>query len=87
VFGGFFTKIIMGKTNSVLGKSVVHHLGYNVRMMVVPKADEKLKRTFKLHTGKFGIYAGKNKIEEVDSVADAMTKINKIVSEKKTIKK
>lgn len=77
----------MGKTNSALGKSVAHHLGYNVRMIVVPKADDKLKRTFKLHTGKFGIYAGKNKIEEVGSVPDAMAKINKIVSEKKTTKK
>lgn len=77
----------MGKTNSVLGKSVANHLGYNVRMMVVPKADEKLKRTFKLHTGKFGIYAGKNKVEEVGSVADAITKINKIVSDKSKAKK
>jgi hypothetical protein len=77
----------MGKTNSVLGKSVANHLGYNVRMMVAPKADEKLKRTFKLHTGKFGIYAGKNKVEEVGSVSDAIDKINKIVSDKKSTKK
>lgn len=77
----------MGKTNSVLGKSVANHLGYNVRMMVVPKADEKLKRTFKLHTGKYGIYAGKNKVEEVGSVADAITKINNIVSDKSKSKK
>jgi len=71
----------MGKTNSALGKSVANHLGYNVRMIVVAKADEKIKRTFKLHTGKFGIYAGKHKKEEASSIPQAIDIINKIVAE------
>ena len=71
----------MGKS-STLGKSVANHLGYNVRMMVTSKADDKTKRTFKLHNGKFGIYAGKNKIEEVSSKIEAIDRINVIVAEK-----
>jgi poly-beta-hydroxyalkanoate depolymerase len=74
----------MGKTNSALGKAVANQLGYTVRMMVTSKTDEKTKTTMKQHTGKFGVYAGKKYLEEVGSVTDAITKINKIVSEKKT---
>jgi len=77
----------MGKANSALGKSVANHLGYNVRMMVTSKTDDKTKTTMKQHTGKYGVYAGKNKLDEVGSVADAITKINKIISEKKPTKK
>lgn len=76
----------MGKTNSALGKSVASHLGYNIRMMVTPKADEKTKRTFKLHNGKFGVYAGKHKVEEASNIVDAVAKIDKIISEKKSKK-
>lgn len=72
----------MGKTNSMLGKSVANHLGYNVRMIVTSKTDEKTKKSLKLHTGKFGVYAGKKKIEEAGSVKDAIAKIDKIISEK-----
>ena len=73
----------MGKANSTLGIAVGKQLGYTIRMMVTSKADDKTKRTFKLHTGKFGVYAGKKIIEEVGSVKDAVAAINKIVSEKK----
>lgn len=73
----------MGKTTNTLGKAVDKQFGYTVRMMTTTKADDKTKRTFKLHNGKFGIYAGKKLIEEVGSVDDAIVKINKIVSEKK----
>lgn len=70
----------MGKTSNKLGKSVANHCGYTVRMMVGTKTDEKTKRTFKVHNGKFGIYAGKNLKEEVKSVPDAMEKIQKLAS-------
>lgn len=72
----------MGKTNSQLGKSVAHHQGYNVRMMVTKKTDDKTKRVFKLHNGSFGIYAGKNKVDEAFNIVDAVAKIDKIVSGK-----
>jgi len=73
----------MGRGNSTLGKAVEKQLGYTVRMMVDKKTDEKYKKTFKLHNGKFGVYAGKNKIEDANDIADAIDKIKKIVSQKK----
>lgn len=70
----------MGKSANKLGKPVANSLGYNVRMMVTGKTDEKTKKTIKQHTGKYGIYAGKTLIEEVKSVPDAMEKIKKLAS-------
>ena len=72
----------MGKNNSTLGKAVGNQLGYTVRMMVGTKTDDKTKRTHKIHNGKFGIYAGKNKIEEENNIPDAIDKIKKIVDQK-----
>jgi hypothetical protein len=71
----------MGKTNSILGKAVGNHLGYTVRMMVGTKTDEKTKKTYKVHNGKFGIYAGKNKVEEINKASDAPERVSKIVSQ------
>ena len=73
----------MGKTNSALGKSVANHLGYNVRMIVASKTDDKTKKTMKLHTGKFGIYAGKNKLQEADSIDSAIKLINGLFEKRK----
>lgn len=72
----------MGKPTKSLGRAVGNSLGYTIRMMVGTKTDEKTKVTHQIHNGKFGIYAGKNKVEEVDSVPKAMERIGKIVSEK-----
>lgn len=71
----------MGKKNNALGKAVDNQQGYTVRMMVGTKTDEKTKKTYKIHNGKFGIYAGKNKIDEVDDIDEALIRINKLVSE------
>jgi hypothetical protein len=77
----------MGKTNAALGKSVENHLGYNVRMMVTGKADEKTKKTVKIHNGKFGIYAGKKLIQEITKQSEAKERIEKIVSDKSIARK
>jgi hypothetical protein len=71
----------MGKATKALGKSVGNSLGYTVRMMVGTKTDEKTKVTHKIHNGKFGIYAGKNKIDEANDIDDAVSKINKLVAQ------
>lgn len=70
----------MGKSANKLGKAVAHSLGYTVRMIVTGKTDEKTKKTFKVHTGKYGIYAGKNLKEETKNIPDAMERIKKIVT-------
>jgi len=66
----------MGKSTNNIGKPVGNSLGYTIRMMVTGKTDEKTKKTTKLHTGKFGVYAGKKLIEEVKTIADGMDVIN-----------
>jgi len=76
----------MGKMNSQLGKSVAHHMGYNVRQMVTKKTNDKIKQTVKPHTGMYGIYAGKNKVDEAKNIVDAVAKIDKIIAEKKAKK-
>lgn len=76
----------MGKSTNQLGKAVANHLGYTVRMMCSTKTDDKTKKTIKQHNGKFGIYAGKNKIEEAANVDTAMKVIEKIVSDKSSKK-
>jgi hypothetical protein len=48
--------------------------------MCSTKTDDKTKKTIKQHNGKFGIYAGKNKIDEVKTVDEAIERINKKVS-------
>jgi len=68
----------MGKSANKLGKAVGNSLGYTIRMIVTGKTDEKTKKTLKAHTGKYGIYAGKNLKEEVQSISDAMEKIKKM---------
>ena len=74
----------MGKVKSNrLGKAIGQHLGYTIRHMVNSKTDEKTKRTFQLHNGKFGIYAGKQKVDEVPSKSEALVRINAIVQQKK----
>ena len=74
----------MGKIkNTNLGKAVGKHFGYTIRHIVTSKTDEKTKKTFKLHNGKFGIYAGKEKVDEVGSKSEALVRINTIVRERK----
>lgn len=48
----------MGKKTK-LGKIVLNHKGYSIRHITKSKTDEKTKKVTQLHTGKFGIYAGK----------------------------
>ena len=70
----------MGKNAKNLGKAVGNSLGYTIRMIVTGKTNDKTKKTDKVHTGKYGIYAGKKLKEEVKSVPDAMERISKIVN-------
>lgn len=72
----------MGKNAKNLGKAVGNSMGYTIRMIVTGKANDKTKKTDKVHTGKYGIYAGKNIIPqgEVNSVADGMERISKMVN-------
>ena len=70
----------MGKNRAKLGASVGKSFGYSIRMMVGQKSDEKTKKTYKVHNGKYGIYAGKNLKEEVKSIVDAMDKIKTLVN-------
>ena len=70
----------MGKSTNKLGKAVGNSLGYTIRMMVTGKTNEKTKKTLKLHTGKYGVYSGKRLKEEVNSIPDALAKIQTIVS-------
>lgn len=72
----------MGKSANKLGKAVGNSFGYTIRMIVTGKTDEKTKKTFKVHTGKYGIYAGKNLKEETTTIPDAMERIKKIVDKK-----
>lgn len=74
----------MGKSTNKLGKSVGNHLGYTIRMIVTGKTDEKTKKTFKAHTGKYGVYAGKKLVPqgEVKTIADGLEKIKTIVNKK-----
>lgn len=58
-------------------KVVKNHKGYRVRIMTKTAGKNDA-------TGKFGIYAGKNKIgSDVDSIELAVASIEKILSNKK----
>lgn len=74
----------MGKTKTKLyGTPVAKHQGYNIRMMVTNKTDDKTKKTVQLHNGKFGVFAGKKNLKEVSSVEEGMNEINRLVKSKK----
>jgi len=72
----------MGRNRNKRGAVVENYKGFNIRMMIAEKTDEKTKRQTRLHTGKFGIYTGKNLKQEVKKVADAYPIINKMIAEK-----
>lgn len=70
----------MGKANrSSRGPTVDNHKGYNVRQMVGSKTDDK-KVTRQVHTGKYGIYAGKKLLTEISKKEEGRPTIEKIVS-------
>lgn len=70
----------MGKSANKLGKAVGNSLGYTIRMIVTGKTNEKTKKTYKVHTGKYGIYAGKNLIQDnLKNIPEAMETISKVV--------
>lgn len=69
----------MGKNRAKLGASVGKSLGYTIRMIVTGKTNEKTKKTEKIHTGKYGVYAGKNLIQDnLKNILEAMETINKV---------
>ena len=74
----------MGKNAKNLGKAVGNSMGYTIRMIVTGKTNDKTKKTDKVHTGKYGIYAGKKIVPqgEVNTVDDGMEKIKTIVNAK-----
>ena len=57
------------------GKPVKHHKGYNVRTMFKGAGKKE-------PSGKFGIFAGKNKLDEQPSIDAAVTAIDKLVAAK-----
>lgn len=60
----------MGKTKQkTYGKSVAKIDGYNIRIMF---------KDGKNPSGKFGIFAGKNKMQEAPSIEAAKTEIGKL---------
>jgi len=71
----------MGKTKQKsYGKPVANHNGYNIRMMVTGKTNDKTKKTFYNHNGKFGVFAGKKILREVPNVEEGMKEIEKLSS-------
>lgn len=72
----------MGKSAGKLGPVVDFHLGYNVRQMTSAKTDDK-KRTTQVHNGKYGIYARKNFVKEVNKLEEARPAIDAIIKENK----
>jgi hypothetical protein len=73
----------MGRRKSTLGAVVDNYKGYNIRMKITTKTDEKTKKQFSQHTGEYGIYAGKNHKQDVGKIADAYPVIDKMISENK----
>ena len=75
----------MGKSANKLGKAVGNSFGYTIRMIVTGKTNEKTKKTDKVHTGKYGVYAGKNLVPqgEVKTITEGMEKIQTIVNTKR----
>jgi nitrite reductase/ring-hydroxylating ferredoxin subunit len=63
------------------GKVLETHKGYNVRQMTKSKVDEKTKIASDVHTGKFGIYAGKKLIKEISKQVEAKPIIDALVEE------
>lgn len=62
----------MGKTKQkTFGKSVAKIQGYNIRIMF---------KDGKNPSGKFGIFAGKTKLQEAPSIDAAKVEINKLAS-------
>ena len=59
-----------------LGKVTLNHKGYNVRVMVVGGK----------YSGKYGIYAGKNKIDEVTGKQNAIPAIEEIIKKNENAK-
>jgi hypothetical protein len=62
----------MGTKTKRFGKVVKNHKGYRVRMMLKTAGKTEV-------TGKFGVYAGKNKITELESVDLAVQHIEGIL--------
>lgn len=65
----------MGTKAKKFGKVVKDHKGYKVRLILKTAGKTEV-------TGKFGVYAGKNKVTEVDSVELAVNHIEDILAKK-----
>ena len=63
------------------GKVLETHMGYNVRQMTKSKTDEKTKKAIEVHTGKYGIYAGKKLIKEIPKQSEVKAIIDSLVEE------
>jgi hypothetical protein len=65
----------MGTKTKKFGKVVKDHKGYKVRLMLKSAGKTEV-------TGKFGVYAGKNKITELDTLELAVSHIEDILAKK-----
>jgi len=70
----------MGKPKNKMGPACDKYKGYTVRHMVMSKTNEK-KEVQMVHNGKFGIYAGKNLLREVDKRPDVRPTIDAIIAD------
>lgn len=61
----------MGKNKSkTYGKPVKKYMGYNIRILLKEGNNP---------SGKYGIFAGKKMLKEVNSVSEGIEEINKII--------